>query len=124
MSRSIPFDNFLFQYLKDTERALGYLNEVLSNYKDNDKESQEELLLCLRSIAHAQGGMSNLAKKTGLGRESLYKTLSETGNPRLGSLTKIIEALFDFEVEVKIMRKNKPKAVALTCNCATIYSTV
>ena len=37
--------------------------------------------------------MTSLAKETGLNRESLYKTLSENGNPKYETLTGIIKAL-------------------------------
>ena len=38
-------------------------------------------------------GMTNLAKETGLNRESLYKALSQDGNPRYETLTAIIKAM-------------------------------
>jgi probable addiction module antidote protein len=46
----------------------------------------------LGDIARASG-MAELARKTGLGRESLYKALSENGNPELGTVLRVIEAL-------------------------------
>jgi probable addiction module antidote protein len=46
----------------------------------------------LGDIARAKG-MSEVAKKTGLGRESLYKTLSSDGNPALATILKILHAL-------------------------------
>jgi probable addiction module antidote protein len=50
-------------------------------------------------IAHALGviararGMSQLARDTGLGRESLYKALSGESNPSLGTILKVVKAL-------------------------------
>ena len=50
-------------------------------------------------IAHALGviarakGMSQLARDTGLGRESLYKALSGEGNPSFGTILKVMHAL-------------------------------
>jgi probable addiction module antidote protein len=50
-------------------------------------------------IAHALGviararGMTQLAKDTGLGRESLYKALSGEGNPSLSTINKVAKAL-------------------------------
>jgi len=50
-------------------------------------------------IAHALGviararGMTQLAKDTGLGRESLYKALSGEGNPSFATILKVIKAL-------------------------------
>jgi len=46
----------------------------------------------LGNIARAKG-MSQLAKDTGLGRESLYKTLSDQGNPGFGTILKVVRAL-------------------------------
>lgn len=50
-------------------------------------------------IAHALGvvarahGMSQLSKETGLTRETLYKSLSDEGNPTLSTLTKVMKAM-------------------------------
>jgi probable addiction module antidote protein len=48
--------------------------------------------VALRTIADAVGGMAALAEKTGLSRETLYRTLSERGNPRLDTLAAILAA--------------------------------
>ena len=45
----------------------------------------------LGDIARAEG-MSKVAKKTGLGRESLYKALSPDGNPALATILKVLKA--------------------------------
>jgi len=50
-------------------------------------------------IAHALGtiararGMSRVAKKAGLSRESLYKALGPSGNPELGTIIRVMRAL-------------------------------
>jgi probable addiction module antidote protein len=50
-------------------------------------------------IAHALGnvarskGMSEIARKTGLSRESLYKALSAEGNPEFATILKVLRAL-------------------------------
>ena len=46
----------------------------------------------LGDIARAKG-ISQIARDTGLGRESLYKALSPEGNPELGTVLKVIRAL-------------------------------
>lgn len=48
--------------------------------------------VALRTVADAVGGMSVLAKRTGLSRETLYRTLSDKGNPRLDTLVAILRA--------------------------------
>jgi probable addiction module antidote protein len=50
-------------------------------------------LVAIRNVAEAQGGVGNLAKKAGIGRESLYKTLSEKGNPKWHTLVSLVIAL-------------------------------
>jgi probable addiction module antidote protein len=44
-------------------------------------------------VAEAQGGVAQLAEKAKLNRESLYKILSESGNPELRSLDALLHAL-------------------------------
>lgn len=46
----------------------------------------------LGTIARAKG-MSQLARETGLGRESLYKALSGEGNPSFATILKVVHAL-------------------------------
>lgn len=50
-------------------------------------------MVALRNVAESAGGMTWLARQTGLCRESLYRVLSENGNPRLSSLDAILRAL-------------------------------
>lgn len=57
-----------------------------------DAGDQAALLLALRTVAEARGGMSMVAEKTGLKRESVSRALSATGNPRLSSLNAILSA--------------------------------
>ena len=72
--------------LQDPSEAARYLTACL-------EEGDEVFLIGLRDVVDAHGGMSHLAEATGLNRETLYRTLSENGNPRLSSLGLIIEAL-------------------------------
>jgi probable addiction module antidote protein len=46
----------------------------------------------LGDIARTKG-MSEIAREAGLGRESLYKALSETGNPELSTVLRVVRAL-------------------------------
>ena len=46
----------------------------------------------LGDIARAKG-MTQIARETGLGRESLYKALSPEGNPELATVLKVVRAL-------------------------------
>ena len=52
------------------------------------------ILMALRNVAEAQeNGISGVAARANLGRESMYKMLSASGNPKLSSFTKIIQGL-------------------------------
>lgn len=86
MRATVRHDDFMRERLADAEFAAGYLQAAL------DDADTGVLLLALRRVADAQGGMAKLAKTTGLSRESLYRTLSARGNPRLASLAAILEA--------------------------------
>jgi probable addiction module antidote protein len=56
--------------------------------------------VALRTIAESVGGMAVLARKTKLSRETLYRTLSRKGNPRLDTLAAIL-AVFGLRLSVQ-----------------------
>jgi probable addiction module antidote protein len=64
--------------------------------------------IALRTVADALGGMGALADKTGLSRETLYRTLSEKGNPRLDTLATIL-AVFGLRLSVQPTRKSRAR---------------
>jgi probable addiction module antidote protein len=95
MPRSVPYDDYLIESLKDGRLAEAYLNAAL---EDDDSRV---FLLALRNVAQARG-MSKLAAKSKLNRESLYKMLSKGGNPSLQSLGALLNGLgFRLLVESK-----------------------
>lgn len=79
-----PYDSA--DYLKSEEDVANYLDAI---FEDGDPAL----------IAHGLGvvarskGMAKIAKKTGLGRESLYKALSKDGNPGFMTVLKVVQAL-------------------------------
>jgi probable addiction module antidote protein len=75
----------LFQ--DDPEYALELLNSILEDGE------QGELLIVLRQLAKAFGGIQAIAEKANLNPTQLYRTLSENGNPALSSLTAILKAM-------------------------------
>jgi len=102
---SKDFNEYLIEKLKNPKRALGYLNAVLEDCKDGSKESQELLLLALKAVAEAQGGMTKIAKRADLNRESLYKALSKKGNPKLTTFTALVSAMgFEFKLALPSKR--------------------
>jgi probable addiction module antidote protein len=84
--------------LKNSEEAYGYLQVAMEEYQeDNDAEA---LLIALRNITAAQGGMTKLAQKTHLNRQNLYNILSKNGNPRLDTFGLILKGLgFKLSIE-------------------------
>ncbi|MCB1073408.1 MAG: putative addiction module antidote protein [Chlamydiia bacterium] len=93
MAKSKKYQDWLIEKLRDHDEAVAYLNSALEESLKGDEESQHLFLLAVRNVAEAQGGVSALAKKAHLGRESLYKTLSEKGNPKWHTLVSLIIAL-------------------------------
>ena len=84
---SAPYDALLIDMLKDKERALAYLNAAL------DEPDQRIFWIALRNVAKAHGGLASIALRSGLNRESLYRALSERGNPSVQTLTAVLGAL-------------------------------
>lgn len=93
MAKSKKYQDWLIEKLKDHDEAVAYLNDALEESLKGDEESQNLFLLAIRNVAEAHGGMAKLAQKAHLGRESLYKTLSDKGNPKWQTLVSLIIAL-------------------------------
>jgi len=64
-----------------------------------DENGIKGLQRALGHIAKAKG-MSQIAKETALGRESLYKSLSESGKPKLETIDKVLKS-FGMELSIK-----------------------
>ena len=76
------------EYLKTEDDMLMYLQACM----DEAGDDAAFIAAALGDIARAKG-MTQLAKDTGLGRESLYKALSGEGNPSFGTILKVMHAL-------------------------------
>lgn len=87
MPRSRPYEATLHALLADPAEAAAYLNAALA------KGGSAEFLLALKDVANVHGGISKLAAAADLNRESMYKMLSEAGNPRISSLNAILHVL-------------------------------
>lgn len=86
--RDRPNDEAMAELLQeDPAYALALLNSIL---EDGD---QGELLIVLRQMTKAFGGVQTVAEKAHLNPTQLYRTLSEEGNPALSSLTAILRAM-------------------------------
>jgi probable addiction module antidote protein len=85
------FRDYWKDKLMDQTEAVSYLNVALEEFeKDSDVDA---FLLALRTVTEANGGISELAKKTNLNRQHLYRSLSNKGNPRLNTLEAVLHAL-------------------------------
>lgn len=77
-------------YLENPEEIDGFLKITFEEYaQDNDMGA---LLSALRIVSRVKG-ISAIAKEIGITRQGLQKALSTKGNPRLESITSIMQAL-------------------------------
>ena len=83
-TKTLPWD--AAEHLNTEEEMAAYLEAAL-------EEGEPALVAAaLGDIARARG-MTQLARETGLGRESLYKALSPNGNPEFSTILKVVNAL-------------------------------
>lgn len=73
-------------YLDSEEAIAEFLTAAL---EENDPEFFQK---ALGEVAKARG-MAQVAERAGVGRESLYKSLSAEGNPRFGTVVDVLDAL-------------------------------
>jgi probable addiction module antidote protein len=87
--RSVPHDQQVIERLrKDPQFASEYLKAAME-----DEDEPQVLLIALRRIAEARGGITQIARKAGVERESLHRALSARGNPRFSTLSAIAKAV-------------------------------
>jgi probable addiction module antidote protein len=85
---SVSHDEAVIRRLrKDPNFATEYLKAALQ-----DEDEPRVLLIALRHLAQAQG-IAKVAKAAGIERESLYRALSASGNPRLSTLVAVTRAI-------------------------------
>jgi probable addiction module antidote protein len=82
--KTSPYDSA--DYLNSPEAVSAYLEEALAT------DDPAFIAAALGAIARARG-MTEIAHKAGLSRESLYKALSAEGNPEFGTILRVMEAL-------------------------------
>ena len=96
-SPSRPF--IAAEHLRSEAEVAAYIEAML---EDGDARV---VPIALRTVVDAVGGMAALADKTGLSRETLYRTLSVRGNPRLDTLA-VILAAFGLRLTVQPAQKS------------------
>jgi probable addiction module antidote protein len=83
-TKTIPWDTA--DHLRTAEDIAAYLEAA---FEDGDPEV---IANALGTIARSQG-MTEIARRTGLGRQSLYKALSSDGHPEFATVLKVVQAL-------------------------------
>jgi probable addiction module antidote protein len=83
-TKTFPYDSA--EYLNSAKAINAYMEEAL------ETDDPAFIAKALGTIARARG-MSQIAKKAGLSRESLYKALSTEGNPEFGTIIRVMHAL-------------------------------
>ena len=95
--------------LRTEEEMAAYLEAAL---EENDPAL---ISAALGDIARAKG-MTQIAKQTGLGRESLYKALNENAHPRFETVMKVLSALgiqIHLEPKIKFRRRRHTASLAV-----------
>ena len=87
MPKSRTYDESLDALLRKPRDAAAYLNAALA------EEDASVFLLALRDVARVHGGIRRLADSARLNRESLYRMLSENGNPTVSSLSALLHSM-------------------------------
>jgi probable addiction module antidote protein len=86
MKTQVKHDDWLLEKLQDAEFAAQFLNAAC---EDDDTKTY---LAALRKVVDARGGIASVADKTDLSRETLYRTLSSSGNPTIKTLSAVLKA--------------------------------
>jgi probable addiction module antidote protein len=90
------------EYLQDRDEVSGFLEAALEEY-ENDGDIKA-LMSAIQRVAEAQGGMTELARKTNLNRQNLYRIFSNEVSPRVNTLLKILRAL-GYTITIKSLAK-------------------
>lgn len=90
MKRYRSYKEHLIKRLQDPKHASAYLNAAL----EETFESKDPGIfqLAVRDVVEAHGGMTEIAEKVEVSRESFYRSLSKKGNPRFSTLINAIKA--------------------------------
>jgi probable addiction module antidote protein len=84
--RDLSYEDGLLPMLKDPAEAAAYVEAVL------ELDDPAALLVALRQVAKAYG-MAEVARRADMGDKTLFRALSEDGNPTLSTITKVLHAV-------------------------------
>ncbi|MCW5773549.1 MAG: putative addiction module antidote protein [Rhodospirillaceae bacterium] len=99
-----PFD--MARYLDDEEMVSLYLSEALAS------GDAAEISEALGTVARARG-MAKIAKRAGVSRENLYRSLSRAGDPQLSTLLRVLAAC-----DITLTAKPAPIRAGLTASAS------
>lgn len=101
--RTRDYRTGLLEDLRDPREAAEYLNAAL-------EDSDEMFLTALRDVAEARQ-MTKVAQGAGVSRESLYRMLHKSGNPRYSSLAGVLKTLkLKISIEPDSANSRTPRA--------------
>lgn len=103
---SVPYEPWLKERLAaDPEQASLYLQAAMEEAnKENDLGIFQ---VALKDVTEAHGGVSSLARETGLNRTHLYHVMSRQGNPTVAALLRILRA-FGLRLNVMLPGSAEP----------------
>jgi probable addiction module antidote protein len=81
-------DSVIERLRQEPAFAAAYLKAAI-----DETDEPRVLLIALRRIAQARGGISKVARRAGIERESLHRALSGRGNPRFSTLSAVAKAV-------------------------------
>ena len=84
--RDVSYQDYLIESLKDPKEAAAYIEAVL------DMGDPGALLVALRQVTKAHG-MADVARRADVGEKTLFRALSENGNPTIDTLHKVLHAV-------------------------------
>jgi len=84
--RDASYSDWLTESLKNPDEAAAYIEAAL------ELDDAAALLLALRQVAKAHG-MAEVARRANVGEKTLFKALSDTGNPTLNTINKVLHAV-------------------------------
>jgi probable addiction module antidote protein len=84
--RHVSYDETLLPLLKDPLEAAAFIEAVI------EMEDPAALVVALRKVAQAHG-MTEVARRASVGDKTLFRALSENGNPTLETVHKVLHAV-------------------------------
>ena len=81
-------DSVIDRLRRDPAFAAAYLKAAM-----DETDEPRVLLIALKRIAQARGGIAKVARRAGVERESLHRALSGRGNPRFSTLSAVAKAV-------------------------------